>query len=74
MGQFEVRQDTICNGWVNNWLVGNDKQVFESVPEAQEELDEHLNDLLLDSEFLEDETPNGEEYRIYDLITSEYVA
>jgi len=74
MSKYEVRQNTMCGGWVNNWLIDDEPQLFDSLPEAQKELYDHLDDLLLDSEYLEDEQPDGEEYRIYDLVNSEYVA
>ena len=49
--QYEVQQDTICDGWTNTWHEYDDDNnevpmTFDSIDEAVEELDEHLNDCL----------------------------
>jgi hypothetical protein len=47
---FEVRQYTVCAGWVNNWLIHQEDgkcqpQTFQTIEEAQAEIDEFLADI-----------------------------
>ena len=50
---YAVQHYTLCDGWVNSWktfddLEGEKEQVFDSVEEAQKELDEFFNDIHTD--------------------------
>ncbi|MES1026632.1 hypothetical protein ABN584_27440 [Gloeocapsa sp. BRSZ] len=47
---YEVRQCTVCTGWVNNWLIHQEDgsshpQTFQTIEEAQAEIDEFLADI-----------------------------
>jgi len=50
---YEVQHYTLCQGWVNTWntwddLEGEQQQTFETVEEAQAELDDFFNDIHTD--------------------------
>jgi len=44
--RYEVLTDTFCDGWVNTWSADDQPHIFNSLAEAQAELD----NFLLDSE------------------------
>jgi hypothetical protein len=64
---FEIQHFTLCNGWVNTWTIENEDgttqlEYFDSIIDAQESLNEFLEDEhqayvmgLTDSPFKEEE-------------------
>ena len=47
---YELQQNTLCQGCVNNWTIWDDENgeqphTFETVEEAQAELDDFFNDI-----------------------------
>lgn len=51
MSKFEVQHYTLCDGWVNTWLMtdsdGNESiEVFNTYQEANDALDEFLEDTM----------------------------
>ncbi len=55
MSNYEVQHMTLCDGWVNCWLVGEGEgipQTFDTIIDAQAELDEMFQDI-------EDEIKSG---------------
>jgi hypothetical protein len=68
---YEVKQLT-GDTWVNNWKVFDDLegetiQVFDTVEEAQEEIDEFFNDIhteILNGNLSEDSSYNPNEFMI----------
>ena len=82
-GDFEVHTDTICDGWLNCWHIGDanteEPQRFDTVLEAQAEIDEHIADLA-QMRRDEGETFDGvdaqherDQLRIYQISTGTYV-
>lgn len=64
--RYEVRTYTICDGWVNCWLLDDKPQTFESEAAAWAEIDDHIADLALiaaeeGEEFADSE---GEQFRV----------
>ncbi len=43
--RFEVQEETICDGWVNNWSVDDEPQTFDSYAKAEHDLTEFLADV-----------------------------
>jgi hypothetical protein len=46
---FEIQHFTLCNGWVNTWTIENEDgttqlEYFDSIIDAQESLNEFLED------------------------------
>jgi hypothetical protein len=65
--RYEVRTYTICDGWVNCWLLNNKPQTFDTEAAAWAEIDEHIADLALmaaeeGEEF--DADGEGEQFRV----------
>jgi len=75
-GAYEVRTSTLCRGWVNCWHEDEDLQTFDCIQHAQDEIDEHIEDLAqmrkdAGEEF--DEMHEREQLRIYCIGTGEAV-
>jgi len=76
---YEVRTNTWCDGWVNAWSVGDRDedmvpQTFETIEEAQKEINEHVDDVNYGRRLEgleEDETDEG--LGIFDCDTGEPV-
>ena len=70
--RFEVRQYTLCDGWVNNWTISDEKgnmipHTFATIAEAEKELYEFLCDIeqeILSGERSEDEGYSRDEFVI----------
>jgi hypothetical protein len=65
--RYEVRTYTICDGWVNCWLLNNKPQTFDTEAAAWAEIEEHIADLALmaaeeGEEF--DADGEGEQFRV----------
>lgn len=43
--RYAVLHYTLCDGWTNTWSVNDQPMTFDSVEEAQAELDEFLADI-----------------------------
>jgi len=74
--KYEVQHYTICDGWINTWLVCDEDnneipQVFDTKEEAQAELDEFLMDIqeeIKAGERKADEGYSADEFRITPLL------
>lgn len=72
---YEVQHYTLCQGWVNNWTIWDDEngerpQTFNTVDEAQAELDEFFNDInteILNGERGVDESYDHDEFMIVEI-------
>ena len=65
--RYEVRTYTICDGWVNCWLLDDKPQTFDTEAAAWAEIEEHIADLALmaaeeGEEF--DADGEGEQFRV----------
>ena len=65
--RYEVKTYTICDGWVNCWLLNDKPHTFESEAAAWAEIDDHIADLAIlaaegGEEF--DADAEGEEFRV----------
>lgn len=45
MKRFEVQTNTICDGWVNTWMIDDEPQTFATIELAQAEIDETIEDM-----------------------------
>ena len=82
-GDFEIHTNTICDGWVNCWRIGDgntdEPQSFDTVLEAQAEIDEHITDLAQtrrdEGEAFDgvDAQHERSQLRIYQISTGTYV-
>lgn len=47
--RYEVRTDTLCQGWVNCWFVhdadATEPETFDSIEAARAAIDEHIEDM-----------------------------
>ena len=69
--RYEVRTYTICDGWVNCWLLNDKPQTFESEAAAWAEIDDHIADLaLMAAEEGEgfDADSEGEQFRVEEAV------
>ena len=67
---FEVQTYTLCQGWINCWMVDDEKQIFETYEAAQDELDEFMADIqhqIDTGERAPDEGYDLEDYRIVEI-------
>ena len=69
--RYEVRTYTICDGWVNCWLLNDKPQTFESEAAAWAEIDDLIADLALmaaeeGEEF--DADSEGEQFRVEEAV------
>ena len=69
--RYEVRTYTICDGWVNCWLLNDKPQTFESEAAAWAEIEDHIADLALmaaeeGEEF--DADSEGEQFRVEEAV------
>ena len=79
---YEVHTWSLCEGWVNCWIVtdekGNDQpDSYPSIEAAQAEIDEIFEEIeyqVKSGERLPDEGFDRDDYRIYDKENSKYVA
>jgi hypothetical protein len=65
--RYEVMTYTICDGWINCWLLDDKPQTFDTEAAAWAEIDEHIADLALvaaeeGEEF--DADGEGEQFRV----------
>ena len=82
MNRYEVHTYTLCQGWINCWMLtdenGNEtSESFPTIKAAQIELDEFFADIDAEMDRGERATDEGydrAEYRIYDVIQQRYVA
>jgi len=42
---YDVRTDTLCQGWINCWHEGDELETFKSIEDAQAAIDEYMIDL-----------------------------
>ena len=42
---YDVRTDTLCEGWINCWHIDDELETFKTIEEAQEALDEYMTGL-----------------------------
>ena len=67
--RYEVRTYTICDGWVNCWLLNDKPQTFESEAAAWAEIDDHIADLaLMATEGEEFADSEGEQFRVEEAV------
>lgn len=67
--RYEVRTYTICDGWVNCWLLNDKPQTFESEAAAWAEIDDHIADLaLMAAEEGEEFDSEGEQFRVEEAV------
>ena len=79
---YEVHTWTLCDGWVNSWIVtdenGNDQpDSYPTIEAAQDEIDEMFEEIenqIKSGERSPDEGFDRDDYRIYDTENREYVA
>ena len=74
--RYEVRHYTLCDGWINCWMLDDKPQVFESTEEAQLEIDEFFDDIQTEIDAGNrgpDEGYARNEFCIYDCRTGEAV-
>lgn len=57
--RYEVRQYTLCDGWVNTWSDDKGPMTFATVEEAQAEIDEFLADIQADIDAGDREPEDG---------------
>ncbi len=65
--RYEVRHYTVCDGWVNTWLINDEPQTFATREEAQAELDSFLSEIQSEIDSGEREPDAGysrDEFRI----------
>ncbi len=43
--EYEVQTYTLCGGWINCWTVDDQPQQFETIEDAQAELDEFFEEI-----------------------------
>jgi hypothetical protein len=62
---YEVQENTIADGWINTWLSPDNWAYYNSIQEAQSDLDYHLNACLeaVKSGFMAD-APSRDNFRI----------
>jgi len=56
---YEVQHYTLCQGWVNTWLIDDKPHTFKTREEAEEELANFLADIEAEIELGEREADNG---------------
>ena len=67
--RYEVRTYTICDGWVNCWLLNDKPHTFESEAAALAEIDDHIADLaLMATEGEEFADSEGEQFRVEEAV------
>ena len=69
--RYEVRTHTICDGWVNCWLLDDKPQTFETQAEAYGEIDDYIAWMALvaadeGEEF--DADAEGEQFRVEEVV------
>lgn len=80
-GKYEVHIWTLCEGWVNCWMVTDEKgneqpDTYPTIEAAQAEIDELFEDIeneITSGERSPDDGFDREDYRIYDREKNEYV-
>lgn len=73
--KFEVQHFTLCDGWINTWIIGEEgqaeqPQIFDSKEAAQAELDEFFRDIAEEiayGERDEDDSYDRSEFRIVEV-------
>jgi len=74
---YDVRTDTICQGWINCWHLDDELETFKSIEDAQAAIDEYMTDLKASfeeggrDEF--DEDHEREQLRIFNIKSDEAV-
>lgn len=68
MTKYEVQQWNLCGGWSNNWMLEDNPHYFNSIDEAQADLDEYIQDMREDvaAGYLVD-APDHSEFRIVEV-------
>lgn len=74
---YEVRTDTLCEGWINCWNIDDEPETFKTVQEAQFAIDEYMSDLRTSFEDGNredfDEDSEREQLRIFHIPNNEAV-
>lgn len=74
--RYEVRHYTLCDGWINCWMLDDKPHAFATIEEAQAELDEFFEDIQAEIDAGDREPDEGyarEDFCIYDCRTGEPV-
>jgi hypothetical protein len=61
---YEVQTYTLCDGWINTWTEDDQPMTFDTLEDAQKELQEHLDDLAHAVQTGNMDDYNPEDYRI----------
>ncbi|QDE27977.1 hypothetical protein [Paremcibacter congregatus] len=75
--RYDIRTDTLCEGWINCWHEGDELETFTTITEAQAAIDDYMADLRTNfeegnrEEF--DEDHERVQLRIFHILTSEAV-
>ena len=76
MTKYAVMTDTLFQGWVNCWQEDDKPLTFETIEEAQAEINEYIADVveaINDGDMEGDIDCVGEDLRIMDISTGEFV-
>ena len=71
--KYHVLTYTFCEGWINCWTVNDQPQTFDTLAEAQAELDEFFADIeaeITAGERNVDEGYDHEDYRIEPILNA----
>lgn len=69
--KYEVQTYTICDGWVNCWLVDDELEYFDSEAEALTAIKDHIKDYREAVAVGDcDIAPSEEEFRVMCVVTA----
>lgn len=66
---YEIQTYTLCDGWINTWSEDDQLVTFDTLEDAQNELQGFLEDLAHFVQIGHLEDYNPEDYRIVELTT-----
>lgn len=67
---YEVETTTICQGWINCWMIDDEPQTFTTLHAALAELAEHCRDIdqaIHNGELTEESRPHAEDFRVVEV-------
>jgi len=74
---YDVRTDTLCEGWINCWHMDDELETFKSIVDAQAAIDDYMADLRASFEdgdrYDFDEDHEREQLKIFHTSTDEAV-